>query len=163
MKFGGLVIPDPRVSAERLYKTSKSASKVLVGSVLGGANLNCVVHKGFIHRYSADGRKQRETAEKAVILIRKELADRAVLNLLRRATENENWLTGIPYGLNGTELSWKEFQDNLLFVYSIVPLNLPIECDDCGKKFLLPHSLSCPKGGLVLTRHSDAAKEWVTL
>ena len=30
-------------------------------------------------------------------------------------------------------------------------------------KFLVPHYLSCPKGGLVLLQHNDAAKEWGTL
>ena len=29
----------------------------------------------------------------------------------------------------------------------------------CGKKFSIEHALSCPKGGLVLARNDDAAKE----
>ena len=33
-------------------------------------------------------------------------------------------------------------------------------CDGCGKKFLIEHAPSCPKDGLVLVRHDDAAKEW---
>ena len=37
-------------------------------------------------------------------------------------------------------------------------------CDGCGKKFSIEHALSCPKGGLVLAWHDDAAKEeWGTL
>ena len=44
-----------------------------------------------------------------------------------------------------------------------MPLNLPTDCDGCDKKFLVPHDLSCPKGGLVLSRHSDYAKEWGAL
>ena len=36
-------------------------------------------------------------------------------------------------------------------------------CDGCGKKFLIEHALSCPKGGLVLARHDDYAKEWGAL
>ena len=39
-------------------------------------------------------------------------------------------------------------------------LNLPTDCDGFGKKFLVPHDLLCPKWGLVLARHNDAAKEW---
>ena len=44
-----------------------------------------------------------------------------------------------------------------------MPLNLPTDYDVCGKKFLVPHALSCPKVGLVLELQNDAAKEWVTL
>ena len=42
-------------------------------------------------------------------------------------------------------------------------LNLPTVCDGCSKKFLVPHSLSCPKGGLVLAWNNDAAKLWGAL
>ena len=41
--------------------------------------------------------------------------------------------------------------------------DIPATCDGCGKKFSIEHALSCPKGGLVLARHDDAAKEWVNL
>ena len=39
----------------------------------------------------------------------------------------------------------------------------PAYCFCCGKKFSIEHALSCPKGGLVLARHDNAAKEWGTL
>ena len=44
-----------------------------------------------------------------------------------------------------------------------MPLNLSTECDGCGNKFLVPHALSCPKGGIVLSWQNDAAKEWGAL
>ena len=88
VKRGGLGIPDPRLSAERAYNTSKAASEVLVGSLLGGTNLNYVAHKGCVRRDRADGRKQKELAEKAVHLRRYKQADGAGLNQLWRATEN---------------------------------------------------------------------------
>ena len=44
-----------------------------------------------------------------------------------------------------------------------MPQDIPATCDGCGKKLLIDHSLSCPKGGLVLARHNDAAKEWGAL
>ena len=81
------------------------------------------------------------------------------LNRLPWATENGVWLTAIPHCLNGTELSWEEFQYNLLLQYDIVPLNLPKEFDAYGNKFLVPHALSCPKWDFVLARHNDATKE----
>ena len=44
-----------------------------------------------------------------------------------------------------------------------MPQDIPATCDGCGKKFSIEHALSCPKGGLVLARHDDAAKEWGAL
>ena len=65
----------------------------------------------------------------------------------------------VPQRLNGKELSREEFQYNLLIWYDIVVLNLSTDCDVSGKKLLLPHDLSDPKGVLVLSRHDDAATE----
>ena len=142
VKHGGLGIPDPRMSAECAYNTSKAASEVLVGSLLGGIYLNYVAHKGCVCRASSDRQKQRDLAEKAVILRRKELAGGVIQNRLRWATENGDWLTAIPHRLNVTDLSREEFQDNLIPQYGILTLNLPTDCDGCGKKFLVPHALS---------------------
>ena len=105
VKCGGLGIPYPQLLAERAYNTSKASTEVLVGSLLGGTNLNYVAHKGFICRASAGMQKQRDLAEKAVLLIRKEMADRAVHNRLRWSKENGAWITAIPHSLNGMEFS----------------------------------------------------------
>ena len=40
---------------------------------------------------------------------------------------------------------------------------IPLTCDSCGNNFLIEYALSCPKGGLVLARHDDAAKGWGSL
>ena len=44
-----------------------------------------------------------------------------------------------------------------------MPQEIPAICYGCGKKFSIEHALSCPKGGLVLARHDDAAIEWGAL
>ena len=44
-----------------------------------------------------------------------------------------------------------------------MPQDIPATCDGCGKRFLIEHTRSCPKGGLFLAWHNDAAKEWVAL
>ena len=44
-----------------------------------------------------------------------------------------------------------------------MPQDIPSTCDSCGKKFLIEHTLSYPKGGLVLARHDDAVKDWGVL
>ena len=86
VKRGSLGIPDPGLSEERAYNTSKSASKVLVSSLLVGTKLKYVTHKGCVRRASDYKRKQRELADKAMILRRKELADWSELNRLWRST-----------------------------------------------------------------------------
>ena len=44
-----------------------------------------------------------------------------------------------------------------------MPQDITATCDGCGKKLLIEHALSCPKGGLVLVQNDDAAKEWGAL
>ena len=110
-----------------------------------------------------DAQKQWECLEIEVLTRRKKVSDGAGLNLIRRATENCSWLMAITQRLNVTELSREEFQDNILLWYGIIPLNLPTDCDGYGKNFSVPHALSFSKGGLVLSRHNDAAKEWGAL
>ena len=90
-------------------------------------------------------------------------AGRQEKNRLHRATRNGAWLSAVPHFLNGTELSREEFRDNLRLRYGLMPQDIPATCDGCGKKFSIEHALSCPKGGLVLARHDDTAKEWGAL
>ena len=44
-----------------------------------------------------------------------------------------------------------------------MPPGISATCNVCGKRFLINHALSFPKGGLVLVWHDNAAKEWVAL
>ena len=105
MKCGGLGIPNPWLLEERENNTSKVASKVLLGSLLIGTNLNYIAHKGCVRRSRADGQKQREFSEKEVFTRQRELMDRAGLNCLRWNTYNGVCITAILQCLNGTELS----------------------------------------------------------
>ena len=104
----------PQLSEECVYNISKAASEVLVRSLIGGNDLNYVAHKGCVRRASADGRKHQEFLEKAALTRWKDLADRVVLKRLWREMENGAWLKAKPHCLNGTELQWEKFQDNLL-------------------------------------------------
>ena len=93
----------------------------------------------------------------------KEMTEGQERNRLHRATRNWAWLSAVPHRLNGTELSWEEFQDNLCLRYGLMLQDIPVTCDGCSKKLSIEHTLSCPKGGLVLAWHSDAAKKWSAL
>ena len=59
VKHGGLVIPDPQLSAETAYNTSKAASGELVDSLLGGTALNYVGHRACVRGVSAGERRER--------------------------------------------------------------------------------------------------------
>ena len=93
----------------------------------------------------------------------KELEGGQDRNRIHRATRNGAWLSSVPHRINGTELSREEFWDNLCLRYGLMPRHTPATCNGCGKKFSIEHALSCPKGGLILGRHDDAAKEWGSL
>ena len=84
-------------------------------------------------------------------------------NHLHRAMRNGAWLRAVPHRLNGMELAQEELRENLRIRYVMMPQDIPAICDGCSKKFSIEHALSCPKGGLVLERHDDTAKEWGSL
>ena len=105
MKRSVLGIPDPCLLEDHSYNTCNTSRKVLVGSLLGGFDLNHIEHKIFVCGSIVDARKQREFLEIDTLTRRKDLAEGAGLNRLWRVTENGAWLTDIPQRLNGTELS----------------------------------------------------------
>ena len=63
VKHGGLGIPDPRMSAECVYNTSKAASRELVESLLGGSVLNYVVHRACVRKGRQSARRSKITIE----------------------------------------------------------------------------------------------------
>ena len=78
--------------------------------------------------------------------------------ILHRATNNWVGSTSVPPHLNSRELSRGAFQDNFRLRYGLMPQDIPTACYGCGKKLLIDRAISCPRGGLVLARHDNAAK-----
>ena len=103
------------------------------------------------------------SVELAEVFRRQELAGGQERNRLHRATRNGACLSAVPHSLNGTELSWEKFWDNLRFRYGLMPQDIPATCDGCSKKFSIENAISCPKGGIVIARHDDDAKYWGAL
>ena len=64
------------------------------------------------------------------------------------------WLTVIPIKRTVFFLDKQAFWDAIQIRYNILLKRLPILCV-CGDSFNLQHALSCPKGGLVITRHNE--------
>ena len=74
VKHGGLGIPDPRLSAESAYNTSKAARGELVDSLIGGSVFNYVGHRECVRGASAGARKERKHVEMADMDRRKDFA-----------------------------------------------------------------------------------------
>ena len=77
------------------------------------------------------------------------------LRLIEVLTENgaSIWLTVIQIKRNGFFLEKQAFWDAMRIRYNI-PLERLLTLCVCGDSFNLQHALSCPKGGLVTTRHN---------
>ena len=125
-----------------MYNTSKSDSGELVGSLLGGTNLNCVGHRECVRRASAETIKKREYLDMTDLDRWKELSGGQERNCLHRETSNGAWISAIPHRLNSTYLSREEFQDILYLRYRLIPQEIPAPCDGCSKKFSIKHDLS---------------------
>ena len=65
VKHGGLGIPEPRLSEEISYNTSKADSGELVVSILGGSVLNYVDHKACVRIASLAARQTKKSVELA--------------------------------------------------------------------------------------------------
>ena len=137
VKYGGLGIPDPWMSAESAYNTSKASSGELVDSLLGGSALKYVGHRACIRRSSLAARRERKHVELAELARQKELSGGQERNRLHRATSNGAWLIVVPHRLNGMEFLREEFWDDLRLIYGLMPQEIPATCDGCGKKFLI--------------------------
>ena len=134
VKHGGLGIPEPRLSAESAYNTSKADSRELLDSLIGGSVLNYVGHRACVRKASQLARLSKRIVELSELFKRQEQAGGQEKNRPYRATRNGAWLSALPHCLNGTELSWEEFQDNLRLRYGLMPQDIPATCDGCGKK-----------------------------
>ena len=153
VKHGSLVITDPRLSAECAYNNSKAASRELVESLLGGSVLNYIGHRACMRKASHSARLSKRISELSNIFKQQEQTGGHEKIHLHRAMRNGAWFSDVPHRLNGTELSREVFRDSLHLRYGLMPQDTPVTCDGCGKEFSIEHTLSCPKGGLVLARH----------
>ena len=74
IKHGGLSIPEPRLSAEWAYKTSKAASRELVDSLLGGSVINYVGHRAYVRKARQSATLSKRIAEMSELYKRQEQA-----------------------------------------------------------------------------------------
>ena len=65
-----------------------------------------------------------------------------------------SWLTSLPIEEFNFTLHKGAFHDAIAIRYGWSPSRMPKHCD-CGSKFSLEHSFSCPKGGFPSIRHNE--------
>ena len=129
VKYGSLGIPDPRLSAECAYNTSKADSRELVDSLLGGFVLNYVGHRACVRKASQTARLSKRFFDLAEVLKQQEPEGGQEKNRFHRSTRNEAWLSAVPHHHNDTELSQEEFRDNLCLRYGLMSQDIPATCD----------------------------------
>ena len=72
VEHGGIGIPDPRLSVESSYNTSKADSGELVDSLLGGYVLNYVGHRACVRKARQSARLSKRIAELSELFKRQE-------------------------------------------------------------------------------------------
>ena len=93
-KHGGLGIPDPWLSEECAYNTSKAASRELVDSLLGGSVLNYIGHRACVRKASQSARRSKMIVEISELYNRQEQAGLQEKNRLHRSTRV---ISGVVY------------------------------------------------------------------
>ena len=88
-----------------MYNTSNAASGGLIGSLLGCAKLNYIVHRSCVGGASAGEIEEREYSDMADMAEQKDLMGVQDRQRLRRETRNGALFSAIPHRLNSTELS----------------------------------------------------------
>ena len=137
VKHGGFGIPDPWLSAENAYNTPKADSRELVYSLLGDSVLNYVGHRACVRKASQKVISTKMSVELAEVFRKKNRAGRQKKNRIYMATRYRAWLIAVPHHINVTELYWGELRDNLCLRYGLMPQDIPVTCDGCGKKLLI--------------------------
>ena len=74
VKHGGLRIPDPELSVQSSYSTSKASIRELVDSLIGGSALNYIGHRVCVRKASLAARHTKIHVELGELTRQKDLA-----------------------------------------------------------------------------------------
>ena len=62
---------------------------------------------------------------------------------MRRVEKTRDWLTVLPFTVNGTELGTQEWRNALFLRYGLEPPYLSKYCNGCETWILISHALDC--------------------
>ena len=141
---------------------SKATCELLVNKIIDGGYLNTHHHSTIVGTERAMHKATRLDQEGGIV---REFGSvkPALEEQYQHASSSGHWLLTTPNRLNGSQLSAKEFRNNLRLRENLKPLDMPQLCDGCRKRTTVDHALLCKCGGLVHIRHDDVGKEWESL
>ena len=159
VKQAGLGIRNPVDNASHVHAASRDACSYLTETLMSGEFFDYAHHCKTVRLACSEAREKR--IEREVDYMDDLAKDKpAVKRRLDRSRASGCWLSVEPSRLNGNDLSAEEMRDNLRLRYNLAPVDMPANCDGCGKKMTVEHALQCKVGGLVHMRHDDVADEF---
>jgi hypothetical protein len=159
VKFGGLALPDPTVTATSNYKASTLVTASIISSLVDKATFSLPNHQKTVATARSHISSLCCSEHTASFDQIKEKAAPSEARRIERSTETGAWLTTSPLTSIGTAVSADTFRVNLCIRYGIDPPHLPAKCDACGSPFTTCHAMQCQPGGLIILRHNDLRDE----
>jgi hypothetical protein len=163
VKFAGLALPNPTVSAEPNYDASVLVVSHLMAAMRGVDVFQTADHLAIKRSTTSEVRTRKRAKNESDLTSITSKLNCDLRRTILRGKETGNYLSCVPSTINGTALSQQEFQDAIQLRYGRSPGDLPSHCDGCGQKFSIPHALECKKGGLVNLRHNEIRDELIDL
>jgi hypothetical protein len=145
VKFAGLAIPDPTVTAATNWSASTVICGHIISAIRGTTIYRSADHLSVLKDGKAELRKRSlACSEEKMVSILQRLSSGGESKTIRRGQQIGAWLSIFP-PVNGMELSAQEFQDAISMRYGLVPPDLPLTCDRCDAPFTLQHALCCKR------------------
>ncbi len=155
VRFGGLGIANPVITADREYSASKEITSTLTELIkrqehtlesYSIENVHKVTKKLAADKESELKQKQKDISNKL---------DKNTARALNLAQEKGAgaWLTALPLSSMGYTLNKEEFRDSIRLRYGWHIKNIPAYCV-CDAKNNGDHALTCKRGGFSIYRHN---------
>ena len=157
VKYAGMALPDPTLTADDNHSTSS----LVCGHLVQAMRSDCDVTYSSVDHISTRKEVVAAVKERQAVKYEAKLKeitsklDPDTARMVKRGRLCGQWLSVMPLTVNGTELSPQEFRDNLLLRQGRAPGDLPKHCDGCGATFTMTHALDCKVGGLIHQRHDE--------
>ena len=155
LRYGGLGIQNPVLTADREYKASKLITQQLTEMIFNQDQDLSKLDRPLITKTKAELKLEKEkcySAEKNRLenLITSDPKRRAFSIASQKGSSS--WLSALPLRSLGYCLNKKDFRDSLMLRYNWPIPDVANHCS-CGAKNSVNHALSCKKGGYVTFRH----------
>jgi hypothetical protein len=158
MKLGGFSVPNPLLAADVNYRASQCETAHLISALRGHVRFNHVHHKQVMNTCREAMKEEKMAAASSLLweIGRKDDGPSHKKVAYNGERGCSTWLQAIPSYDCNTVLSPVEFRDASRLRLDLDLLNTPTHCDGCDCKWSTSHALSCPFGGLIISRHNEA-------